>query len=81
LFYIAANFLPGMQVLFAGVPAANVSVNSSTRAEAAAPRLNVTGYINIKLMNADASWAVFEEALFYTEDCPFDGALTSICSC
>lgn len=53
----------------------NVSYWLESNATLATPRTNVTGYYNLTTRNRDGGWGVAVDAIFYTDDCPFEGSL------
>jgi hypothetical protein len=63
-----------MAVLFGGVPAENVTVYNTSCAEMVSPRLNATGYVNMTLLSPDGGQALAIDGMFYTDDCPYEGA-------
>jgi hypothetical protein len=52
------DFLPGMSVLYAGVPALSVVVLNQTHAATISPSMNVSGYVTVTLVNPDGGWSV-----------------------
>jgi hypothetical protein len=37
------------------------------------PRHNTTGYRNVTILSPDGGYAHFQDALFFTDDCPYEG--------
>lgn len=61
---LLANFMPGMQILFAGVPATNITLVDSEHAWVETPRMNLTsGYVNTTLLNPDGGYTIAIERM------------------
>ena len=68
------NFLSGLAVDMSGTFVGNVTVLNSTHAVLDLPQQNSTGYRNFTFLSPDGGNAFYVEEIYYTEDCPFEGA-------
>jgi hypothetical protein len=60
----------------AGFPVLNLSVVSTAGARLYTPPLNLSLYQNVSLVSPDGGWGFAQDAMFYTDDCPFEGECT-----
>jgi hypothetical protein len=71
------NFRAGAQVLFGGLPAANVRVIDNGIIEATTPA-NSPGTLNLQVMNADGTWGTAFQAFTYLSIPPVIGRVSPL---
>eukprot|EP00698_Gefionella_okellyi_P016594 TRINITY_DN4759_c0_g1_i2.p1 TRINITY_DN4759_c0_g1~~TRINITY_DN4759_c0_g1_i2.p1 ORF type:complete len:1246 (+),score=296.69 TRINITY_DN4759_c0_g1_i2:735-4472(+) len=70
----AYDALPGIRIFAADVSCTSVALFSNYTVTCNTAARNVSNtYQNVSLFNPDGGWQLMVDALYYTDDCPFEG--------